>query len=97
MAGGPIRRGRGRCRSGNVGGGGPASGEEGRGTGKSVRGDALQTSQGFSFSGGSKAAVVVANVVFAAAEVMSTLAKGSICQVLLALIYPVIVKIIVRP
>ena len=63
-----------------------------------MRGDALQTSQGFSFSGGSAAAVVVVNVVSAAAEVVSTLAEGSMCQVLFSLIYPVnIIKIIVRP
>ena len=43
------------------------------------------------------AAVVVADVVSATAEVVSTLAEGSICQVLLTLIYPVIIKMIVRP
>ena len=69
----------------------------GRGAGKSVRGDALQTSQGFSFSGGSTAAVVVADVVSAAAEVVSMLAEGSMCRVLLTLIYPIIIKIILRP
>ena len=50
----------------------------------------------FSFSGGSAAAVVVADVVSAAAEVVSMLAKGSICWVLLTSIYPVIIKIILR-
>ena len=66
----------------------------GRGAGKSVHGDALQTSH---FSGGSTAAVVVADVVSAAAEVVSMLAEGSICRVLLILIYPVFIKIILRP
>ena len=69
----------------------------GRGAGKSVRGDALQTSQGFFFYGGSTAAVVVADIVSAAAEVVSMLAEGSICRVLLILIYPVFIKIILRP
>ena len=66
----------------------------GRGAGKSVRGDVLQTSH---FSWGSTAAVVVADVVSAAAEVLSMLDEGSICQVLLTLIYLVIIKIILRP
>ena len=42
-------------------------------------------------------AVVVAAVVSTAADVVSMLDEGSICQVLLTLIYPVIIKIIVRP
>ena len=63
----------------------------------SVGGDALQTSQGISFSGGSTAAVVVADVVSAAAEVVPMLAEGSICRVLLTLIYPIIIKTILRP
>ena len=50
----------------------------------------------FSFSKGSTAAEVVADVVSAAAEVVSMLAEGSICRVLLTLIYPVIIKLIVR-
>ena len=49
----------------------------GRGAGKSKRGDALQTSQGFFlFSGSSTAAVVVADVVSAVAELVSMLAEG---------------------
>ena len=68
----------------------------GRGAGKSVRGNALQTSQFFSSSGGSTAAMVVADVVSATEEVVSMLAEGSICRVLLTLIYPVIFKIILR-
>ena len=51
----------------------------------------------FSFSGGSTAVVVVADVVPAVAEVVSMLAEGSICRVLSTLIYPVIIKIILRP
>ena len=53
--------------------------------------------RGFSFSGGSTAAVVVADVVSAAAEVVSMLAEGSICRVPLTLIYLVIIHIILRP
>ena len=69
----------------------------GKGAGKSVRGDALQTPQEVFFSGGSTATVVVADVVSAAAEVVSMLAGGSICRVLLTLIYSIIIKIILGP
>ena len=49
-----------------------------------MRGDALQTSQIFSFLG-ARQSVVVGDVVSVAAEVVSMLAEGSICQVLLTL------------
>ena len=54
-------------------------GEEERGMMRYIR------LRGFSFSGGSTAAVVVADVASAATEVVSMLAEGSICRVLLTL------------
>ena len=52
---------------------------------------------GFSFSEGATVAVAVAEVVSAAVEVASTLAEGSVYQLLLTLIYPVIITNSVRP
>ena len=88
-----------RCRPGNVGGRVPArnQGSVGKRDGEECERRRAEDVSGVSFSGGSTTSVVVADVVSAAADVVSTLAEGSICQVLLTLIYPVIIKIIVRP
>ena len=83
----------GRCQPGNVGGRGPTrtQGSVGK-RGGEERARALQTSQEFSFPGAQWWPWFVADVVSEAAEVVSTLAEGSICQVLLTLMYPVIVR-----
>ena len=99
-AGGRIRRGRGPVSARERRGRG--LGEDAGQCGEEERGRACAAMRcrrlrGFSFSGGSTAAVVVADVVSAAAEVVSMLAEGSMCRVLLALTYPIIIEIILGP
>ena len=86
--------GEGRCQPGNAGGGGPTrtQGSVGKRSGEErARRCAADVSGFFNFSGGSTAAVVVADVASAATEVVSMLAEGSICWVLFTLIYPAII------
>ena len=90
----------GRCRPENVGGRGltRTQGSVGkRGGEERARPCAADVSRVFLFSGSSSAAVDGTDVVPAAAEVVSMLAVGSICRVLLTLTYPVIIRVILRP